>query len=179
MRIFIAALLPDEVRIRAGDYLNSLKSKVEGVKWEKPEKLHVTLKFLGETDEAHSSKVTETLERLSESYSPFRTKILRFGGFPGLENPRVLYLGLERNDELSAFQSELESALEPLGFPQENRRFIPHVTIGRVKKSFRTKGPVPIPEKIEFDISRIGVIKSELRPEGSVYTPLKIFELED
>lgn len=177
MRIFIAALLPEDVICWMGDYLRGIKPHVDGVKWEKPEKLHLTLKFLGETQEQTASKISELLGQISENYSPFRTKVTRLGGFPGMENPRILYLGLEHKEGLSTFQKEVESALEPLGFPKERKRFIPHVTIGRVKKRFITKGPVPLPEKIAFDISKVAVIKSELKPGGSEYTEISVVSL--
>ncbi|MCH8013301.1 MAG: RNA 2',3'-cyclic phosphodiesterase, partial [Candidatus Dadabacteria bacterium] len=78
---------------------------------------------------------------------------------------------------LSKLQNELEQELSGLGFKEENRRFIPHITVGRVKKRIHIKESLPITQSI-FDITQIGLIKSELRPEGSVYTSLKLFKLE-
>lgn len=147
------------------------------VKWEKQEKLHITLKFLGETEEKLANEISDIVGGLAQKYSPFSTSVTNIGGFPGLDNPRVLYIGLSPNEQLSLFQNELETALEPLGFAREKRRFIPHVTIGRVRKRFSIKAPVPMPEKIGFEISSIGVIKSELKPGGSVYSPLSVFTL--
>ena len=179
MRLFIAALLPDDVRQSLGEFTNSIKPNIEGVKWEKREKLHVTLKFLGETEEKLANEISEIVGGLAQKYSPFSLSVTNIGGFPGLDNPRVLYIGLSPNEELSAFQREIESSLEPLGFAKESRRFVPHVTIGRVRKRFAIKAPVPLPEKVKFEISSIGVIKSDLKPGGSLYTPLKLFELTD
>ena len=177
MRLFVAALLPGEVRQSLGEFTNSLKPNIDGVKWEKEEKLHITLKFLGETDEQNAAKVSDIVGGLAQKYSPFRTSVKNIGGFPGLDNPRVLYIGLSPNEELSAFQREIEAGLETLGFAREKRRFIPHVTIGRVRKRFGIKAPVPMPQKVGFEISSIGIIKSELKPEGSVYSPLSVFTL--
>jgi len=91
--------------------------------------------------------------------------------------PRILYIGLSENPELSSLQGRIDEALEPLGFPRETRRFIPHVTIGRINNRLRIKEPLPIPEKCKFTIDEIGVIKSETRRDGSVYTPINIFRL--
>jgi 2'-5' RNA ligase len=91
--------------------------------------------------------------------------------------PRILYIGLSENPELSSLQGRIDEALEPLGFPMETRRFLPHVTIGRIKNRLRIKEPLLQPEACNFSISEIGVIKSETRRDGSVYTPLHIFRL--
>jgi len=176
VRIFIAALIPEEIRTRLTNYINSLKHNIDGVKWEKSEKLHVTLKFLGDVDESKVEEISNLLGKLAHGYSPFNMGILDFGGFPDLKHPRVLYVGLSRNSRLSKFQNELERGLYSLGFKKEDRRFIPHITVARVKKRIHLKETLPITQSI-FDITHIGLIKSELRPEGSVYTPLKLFKL--
>lgn len=177
MRLFIAALIPEGIRTQLTNYINFLKRNIDGVKWEKFEKLHVTLKFLGDIDESRVNEISNLLEKLVHNYSPFNTSILDFGGFPDLKHPGVLYVGLSRNSGLSKLQNELEQELSGLGFKEENRRFIPHITVGRVKKRIHIKETLPITQSI-FDITQIGLIKSELRPEGSVYTPLKLFKLE-
>jgi 2'-5' RNA ligase len=177
LRLFIAALLPDEIRARMDEYLEAVIPRCEGVKWEKNDKLHVTLKFLGNVEDSKVPGIASIIGSLSRNYSPFETAISGFGGFPDLRSPRILYIELSENQELSSFQSRIEEELEPLGFPKEKRRFIPHVTIGRVKSRLRIKEPLPQPEARSFSISEIGVIKSETRRDGSVYTPLNIFRL--
>ena len=177
MRIFIAALIPEDIRVLLTNYIKSLKHNIDGVKWEKLEKLHVTLKFLGDVDEARVDEISNLLGKLVHGYSPFNMNISDFGGFPNLKNPRVLYVGLSHNSELPQFHSELERDLYSLGFKKEDRRFIPHITLARVKKRINIKESLPLAKSI-FDITQIGLIKSELRPEGSVYTPVKLFKLE-
>ena len=177
MRIFIATLIPEDIRTLLTNYIKSLKHNIDGVKWEKAEKLHVTLKFLGDVDEASVEEISHLLGKLVHGYSPFNINISDFGGFPNLKNPKVLYVGLSHNSELSQFQNELENDLHSLGFENENRRFIPHISIARVKKGINIIETVPITPSI-FDITQIGLIKSELKPEGSVYTPVKLFKLE-
>jgi len=177
LRIFIAALIPEEIRTRLTNYINSLKHNIDGVKWEKSEKLHVTLKFLGDVDESGVDEISSLLGKLVHGYSPFNLSISDFGGFPNLKSPRVLYIGLSRNNELSKFQNELERDLHNLGFNKEDRRFIPHITLARVKKRIHIRETLPVMQSM-FDITQIGLMKSELRAEGSVYTPLKLFKLE-
>lgn len=175
--MFIAALIPQDIRAKLTNYINTLKHNIDGVKWEESEKLHVTLKFLGDVDESKVDEISNMLDKLVHSYSPFKLEFSDFGGFPDLKHPGVLYVGLSRNSELSKFQNELERDLHNLGFNKEDRRFIPHITLARVKKRIHIRETLPITQSI-FDITQIGLIKSELGAEGSVYTPVQIFKLE-
>lgn len=159
------------------EYIGALKSRCEGVKWEQKEKLHVTLKFLGSVDDSNVPEITSVISGIVRNYSPFETDIIGFGGFPDMRYPRILYIGLSENPELSSLQGRIDEALEPLGFPKETRGFLPHVTIGRIKSRLRIKETLPIPEKYKFMIDEIAVVKSETRRDGSVYTPLHIFHL--
>ncbi len=160
-----------------GGYIASLRKVTEGVKWEKEEKLHVTLKFLGETDDAIAEAAAFITGSLARNYAPFEMSTGNLGGFPSLQRPRILYAGLSENPALSALQSEIDEGLEPHGFERETRRFIPHVTIGRVNGRMKTTGPLPIPEKVRFTISEISLVRSVLGKSGSTYSPLRTFTL--
>jgi len=177
LRLFIAALLPEEVKAALGGYIASLRKVTEGVKWEKEEKLHVTLKFLGETDDAIAEAAAFITGSLARNYAPFEMSTGNLGGFPNLQRPRILYAGLSENPGLSALQNEIDEGLEPHGFERETRRFIPHVTIGRVNGRMKTTGPLPIPEKVRFTISEISLVRSVLGKSGSTYSPLRTFTL--
>lgn len=177
MRLFIAALLPDDVKAALGGYIASLRKVTEGVKWEREEKLHVTLKFLGETDEAVAEAVSFVAGAAAGNYAHFEMSTGNLGGFPSLERPRILYAGLSGSDGLSALQNDIDEGLEPHGFGRETRTFVPHVTIGRVNGRMRTTGPLPVPEKVRFTISEISVVRSVPGRTGSAYTPLDTFTL--
>lgn len=177
MRIFIAALLPPEVSTHIAEYIDSLRAHTNGVRWEKPEKLHITLKFLGNVRGNSISDLIYLLRDVAHNYAPFEMATTVIGGFPNLGKPRVLYLGLSGNDSLSRLCADLENGLEKLGFDKEMRRFIPHVTLGRVKKRFEVDGALPVPDKLSFKIDEIGVIESILNPKGSVYEPVFVHKL--
>lgn len=179
MRLFIAALIPEEIKRLISEYIKGLRPNIDGVKWEKSDKLHVTLKFLGEVDDSKLAQISSSLDSLYRKHPPFKMNITRLGGFPGLRNPRVLFMGLSENEELSELHTEIQEQLGALGFERDGRKFIPHVTIGRVKKKFAIKDTLPLPEKAAFEIRNIGLIKSELNKEGSVYTPVRLFDLGD
>ncbi len=177
MRLFIAALLPKEIQRQLSLYINTLKPAVDGVKWEKPEKLHVTLKFLGDVEQNRIKEISSLLFRATQNCASFQLSTTLFGAFPNLRNPKVLYVGLSQDKMMANFQSSIEVGLSELGFEADTRKFMPHVTLGRVKKRIVLEN-IPILEKKKFNITEIGLIKSELRPEGSIYAPVEIFKLE-
>ncbi len=177
MRVFLAALIPELIKLEMERYIKDIKPYWRGVKWEDYEKLHVTLKFLGEVEESKIEKIKGALGDLSRIYSPFQMAISRFGGFPNLQNPRVLFIGLAANHRLSELQSEIEERIEGLGFEKEHRIFVPHVTIGRVKRRAWSEGAFPIPAGTPFFISEIAIMRSMLYLEGSKYTPVSVFRL--
>ncbi|HEY7535155.1 MAG TPA: RNA 2',3'-cyclic phosphodiesterase [Thermodesulfobacteriota bacterium] len=177
MRVFIAALIPEEIKEEINQYLVEVKPHWEGVKWENYNKLHVTLKFLGEIEGSVLGEIKDILNELLPLYSPFEMKISCFGGFPNLNNPRVLFISLSKNHELIRLQRDLEERLEVIGLKRENRTFKPHITVGRIKGKARSKSIFPFPNNTTFFITQIAVMKSELGQEGSQYTPLFVFRL--
>ena len=177
MRIFIAALIPPEVRLAIKHYVESIKEKWEGVRWETWEKFHVTLKFLGEIDESKLGDIEESLRLRGEGVGTFEMAITGFGGFPNLRRPRVLFVDLSDNNELSKFQLALEERLQDIGFARENRKFTPHITVGRTKGYSSVRGPFPTPDRISFKISEIAIMRSVLHKKGSEHTCLYIFTL--
>ncbi len=177
MRTFIAALIPEEIKLEMKRYIMEMNPHWEGVKWENYEKLHLTLKFLGEVEESKIEEIKIALAESVRAYSPFRTAISAFGGFPNLSNPRVLFISLYENHELLRLQCDIEEKLDVLGFKKESRAFLPHVTIGRIKGRAKSKGSFPIPQNISFSITEIVLMKSVLSTEGSIYTPISVFLL--
>lgn len=177
MRVFIAAHIPEEIREKINKYIMEIKPQWEGVKWENHNKLHVTLKFLGEIERSIVGKVEDILNGMLPIYSPFEMTVSSFGGFPNLKDPRILFIGLSKNHELMRLQSEIEKRLETLGFQKAKRIFTPHITVGRIKGRARLKGSLPLLNQNPFLITQVAVMKSELSPQGSKYTPLSLFQL--
>lgn len=177
MRLFIAALIPEEIQKLLSIYTDSLKREIKGVKWETHRKLHLTFKFLGRVDEGQISEIENTLGRLTSKYSSFQLAFTEFGGFPHLGNPRVLYMGLTNDQMMAKFQSTLEHYISQLGFEEEKRKFTPHITLGRVKHRIKIHNAPQI-RKATFHINKIALVESELRPQGSVYHNLSVFHLD-
>jgi 2''-5'' RNA ligase len=128
-------------------------------------------------EESKLKEIEDAVQGTLNVGSPFGMRINRFGGFPNLGNPRVLFIGLSQNEGLSELQKGVEKKLGELGFEKENRPFQPHVTVGRIKKKPRLKDSLPVPESISFSISEVAVMRSMLRPEGSKYAPISVSRL--
>lgn len=177
MRLFIAALLPREIQAGIDEYIKTIRPRCEGVKWERREKLHITLKFLGNVEDSKANQISSALSSLVGNRSSLSMEIQRFGGFPVLSNPRVIFVGLSDNPPLTEIHESINNELEPLGFEKERRKFIPHVTIGRVKSKMRVKGTIPPPARVRFDINEIALMQSVIGREGSKYYPVHVFRL--
>jgi len=106
-----------------------------------------------------------------------KTVILSPGAFPDLKRPKVLYLGLESNDDLIGLKEKVDECLGEIGFPGEKRDFVPHLTIGRVKRRPELPDVLPQIEQIPFGLESVTLCKSELRKSGSLHIPLKYFKL--
>jgi 2'-5' RNA ligase len=138
MRAFISVdigALPEIVNI-----LDNLKDTNADLKLVEPENVHLTLKFLGEIDEKMVDEIAGVMEKSVKDVSPFSIKLRGVGVFPSMNYMRVLWVGLKDAEKLGIIAEGLENELSNLGFKKEKRRFSPHVTIGRVNSSGKTKG---------------------------------------
>lgn len=181
LRCFIAIEVPVEVQRAISEALSPLmKLSQDSVKWVKPGNIHLTLKFLGNTPEGRIDSIGEAITRATEGFGPIKGEIKGAGAFPNLRRPSVLWAGFEFPPALMELKKRLESKLAALGFEQDDRPFSPHLTVGRVKRGARLpKRRLAVAlEQLEstsfgaIDIREIVLMKSDLRPEGPVYTRL-------
>lgn len=180
MRVFIAALIDSETLLLLKRCQESLKPIWKGVRWERPEKFHITLKFLGYVDDSGIGRVARITEEAVRTLHPMRMRLKGAGCFPSVERPRIVCFCLEENGDgdLGKAQSRIERGLTTLGYAPESRPFTPHITVGRVKrKAASLRGTLPSMDDVEFLIKDITVIRSDTLPEGSQYTTLNTFEL--
>lgn len=181
-RIFVAIDISDEARRAVEKYISELKREFPNVKvgWEKAEKLHLTLKFLGDSDERQIGKIFGIVESISRSNSVLKFQIANPNAFPASRNARVLWLGVEGDvEKLQKINSVLENECEKLGF-KKNKKFKPHLTIGRIRELKNSDDLIEkhLANKFEparFEVSSIVIYESELQPTGSVYRKLKEF----
>ncbi len=182
IRCFVAAKVPAPVLAAIEQYIQALKKIEPEVHWVKVNSLHVTLKFLGEIIPDLVKQVEEILVPLAHLYKPFSIKVKGTGCFPNKSKPRVFWLGLEQDsgNSLNEIHSWIDDNLKPLGFSLEERDFSPHLTLGRVKKPqnftnlFTYMEKTPFTEQV-FEVDKIVLIRSELKPSGAEYTEIKSY----
>ncbi len=180
MRCFIALGLPHEIENRLRSLMEQLKPLSQAVKWVTPENLHLTLKFLGEADEDKVPEIIGALRDATAGHKPFTLTAHGTGVFPNTSWPKVVWVGLGSEGVLPDLQSDIESAMEPLGFAPEKRAFSPHLTIGRIKAGrdkplqlehlMRELGARQKEDFGSFEVSGVALVKSDLQPSGAVYT---------
>lgn len=184
MRTFVAIDLDSDIKKRISAFVAELRPRSRGIKWVEPGGMHLTLKFLGEIPEDAVSDVKEALEKIAANHKPFRLKLKGTGYFPPVrKSPRVLWVGVEAETVIFQLQSEVERQTERLGFPCEERKYHPHLTLGRVKNSSGVEEVLPFLEQArekefgEMTVKRITLFRSVLKPSGAEYTVLVEKEL--
>ena len=183
IRAFIAVELPPAAREAVEGVVRDLRSRTgDGVRWVRPEGVHLTLKFLGDIDAGSVPTISEALDRCAASAAPFDLFLEGVGVFPNARRPRVIWIGLGGALEpLLALQQSVERELEELGFASERRPFTPHLTLGRVRDGVRASQVRGVSEAIaattverraELPVREVSLMQSDLRPSGAVYTRL-------
>ncbi len=190
-RTFIAVEFSADTRAALGGLAQRLAQATpeRTVSWVKPELMHLTLKFLGDTPEAAVPKIAAALDTVANGQTAFAVQTCELGCFPNLKRPRVVWMGFDAQGvlRLGALNRAVEIAVAPLGFPTEARPFSAHLTLGRVRKEASPSQAAKVGESVRAlkgmptltDIlDSILLIKSELRPAGPVYTVLHKANLE-
>lgn len=174
IRAFIAVHLPDAVKDALGEVAQALAGRVPhgAVRWVRPQQMHLTLCFLGDTAVDKLPAIMEAMDLAAGKHAPFAMRLEDVGCFPNARRPRVIWVGLAGDiAQLAALKSDLDERLTPFGWPSENKPFRAHLTLGRVKDERGVQGvewTAGVPQ-LEVPISAIHLIESQLRPDGSVY----------
>lgn len=177
VRCFVAIDIPETVKAEIAGLQGDLRQFRARVSWARSEGLHLTLKFLGDVESGLIPDVVSALDAAVSSSKAFTVSAEGVGCFPNSRRPRVMWVGLDGGDALRAVQEAVETALEPLGFERETRKFNPHLTLGRVKSAQGIDDVVRRMEQLgfikrEFPATEIRLMQSDLQPTGAVYTVL-------
>ncbi|HET6272636.1 MAG TPA: RNA 2',3'-cyclic phosphodiesterase [Bacteroidota bacterium] len=183
LRLFIAIETPPDLRPQIAAIRDRLKASDADVKWEPNEKLHATIKFLGNTDDHLLPEIVSYIRGGCQKFAPFQIRYKGVGCFPNSRTPRVIWVGMdEPGGNLNLLHLEIDSGLVALGFEREEKRFHPHVTLGRVKSNKKIHSLLRMMESITFEsqpvtVHEIALMQSELNASGSVYTILNSIPL--
>jgi len=182
IRSFIALELPEDVKRELKAFQDRIRRGLEEpVKWVDPWGIHLTLKFLGNIPAAKIPSIISALKEASRGLLPLKFSLGELGAFPDLRKPQVIWVGVEGEiQKLSLLQRNIESRLLSLGFPREEREFVPHLTLGRVRRGAGREvgGALQralsdlLPPSISFVIEAVSLMKSTLTPQGAIYSRL-------
>ncbi|ASJ06358.1 RNA 2',3'-cyclic phosphodiesterase [Thermococcus pacificus] len=184
MRAFIAVEVSDEVRDNLLKAQERIGSKAAKIKFVERENFHVTLKFLGEIDEATAEEVKKSLEEIAKKHKKHRVRVRGIGVFPNPNYVRVIWAGIENDEGIKAIAADVEREMRRLGFKKE-KDFVAHITIGRVKfvkdklELAMALKDLANEEFGEFEVNAIELKKSTLTPKGPIYETVARFELAE
>jgi len=175
-RLFVAIDLPDDIK----QTLAALGHGLPGVRWLKPEHLHLTLRFIGEADAELFTAIREGLT--GQDFAHFSCRLQGVGSFPPRGKPKVIWTGVDAEAALSRLQHEIEAGLRRLGVTPEERKFVPHITLARPKDTthhalgqylsahhaFQTN---------PFTVQAFHLYSSLLTPQGAIHTRERSYPL--
>lgn len=185
MRTFVAIDLEPEIKKNLSRFIQKLERFQPNIRWTKHPAMHVTLKFIGEIPERKTDDIQAVLNDISLRHKEFPLKLAGTGTFPrGSRFPRILWVGIEDSQALSSIQKDIETILAGLSIPLEQRKFHPHLTLGRVK-SHQNIAPV-LKELSDHTttcfgtmiVERITFFRSTLKPMGAEYGVLSEIQLK-
>lgn len=176
MRAFVAVPLTGSIQERLQEVAGRLKQLEIHARFPPVSLIHLTLKFLGRTSPEQLEEIERRIATSAEGISPFQVDVMGLGAFPSSVRPRVVWIGVDRNRQLSLLKEKLESHLNPLGFDPDDRKFRPHLTLARLKSRrnlsrliqfLHDQGRNEVAGKLP--VHRIQLMESILRPEGAKY----------
>ena len=177
-RLFVAIDLPEDIKDRL---LGLREHDLPPARWSRREALHLTLRFIGEVNEAKAERYAAALD--SVRGEAFEMRISGVGQFPINQRPRVIWAGVENRPALRDLHAAVNRALSSAGLPDDGRRFQPHITLMRFRKSPRRGiSSAWIREHVDFFaepfvVSAFALYESDLQPGGAVYTKRAVYGL--
>jgi 2'-5' RNA ligase len=176
VRTFIAVNLPPEIRRAIFDGAAAVRELLAGARWVSAENIHLTLKFLGQVEEARLVAVSDALDEVARAHRSFLLTVEAMGVFPNSRSPRVVWAGIRAEPRLELLHHDVERACEAVGFPVEGRAFRPHMTLSRVKEPLPTEMRSSVRSAIQdsrlsgqVQVHTVDLMRSETGKEGSRY----------
>jgi 2'-5' RNA ligase len=182
-RAFAAIFPSPEARDRLSELTGRLKRAATGVKWVERENVHLTLRFFGTLTDGQLAKAASCMNEVARLESQFSVWLTTLGAFPSVARARVIWVGSEEgNEPLVRIAASLDQRFVEAGLGGADKPFSPHLTIGRVKVPRRNPELEQAIrsltfERVEFRINGLILTKSELRPQGPIYSPVSVAKL--
>lgn len=149
------------------------------VKLVEPKNIHITIKFLGDTEEHTIDTIEQKMQESVRGIKPFQITLKGTGVFPNQNYMKVLWVGIIDTGHIQTIVQTIDTLLVPLGFKKEARGFSPHLTVGRVKTAKNKDKLLKVIQRnheMEFAVQEVNSIvlkKSELTPQGPIYTTIR------
>ena len=180
-RVFIGIPIGDKIKSILPSLKTSIHSSRDIIRWIPPENIHLTLSFLGNISDQDIPNIIQSLKNCN-TFKYFKIKIESTGVFPSVNFPKILWTGISNGvDELTSLQTYIEKSVRKYKEINRKEKFIPHITIARIRRSRRKIDVLPflntVYSPIELDINSICLYESILLPVGAKYMVLTEFPL--
>ncbi|MGZ8282397.1 MAG: RNA 2',3'-cyclic phosphodiesterase [Allosphingosinicella sp.] len=175
-RLFVAIRPPDTIR----DLLLGVMGGISGARWQSDDQLHLTLRFIGEVDRHRAGDIHAALGAIH--HPRFEIALSGLGLFERRGLPETVWAGVLPHDPLRTLHKKVDQAMARVGVTPEQRAYLPHITLARLKRSSGT-----VRDLVEqwggfksppFQVNRFSLFESKLTPEGAVYTPIENYRLD-
>lgn len=176
MRVFVAVFPPPKVREALVEAARALPT--DAFRLTAPERVHLTLKFLGEVAPESLPSTSSALERIGQRGEPFDATISGFGAFPSAHRARILWAGIGQGAEgFRVLSRAVEDLLEPEGFAREDKPFVPHLTLGRARRPVPFDPDAASPPRLDFSVGALDLVESRQGASGVTYSVLERYPL--
>jgi RNA 2',3'-cyclic 3'-phosphodiesterase len=172
----------DQILLRKWQEIKSLLRN-DSIKWVDEQTLHLTLFFLGETPSDKIETIAKTIELEIKNIPSFKIVLQGFGVFGNPKNPKVIWAGIAKSEQLFQLKKIVSSTIIPFGFDEPDGKFSPHFTLGRIKQQ---KSTIDLINYINLNktevlqevvVDKVIFYQSILKPSGPVYIPIKEIKL--
>ncbi|MCL6472495.1 MAG: RNA 2',3'-cyclic phosphodiesterase [Firmicutes bacterium] len=184
MRLFVGIELPSHLKHVLYNISEPLRSQLSNTRWVSPENIHLTLKFLGSTEDEKLDEIVNAIENAIKNFRKFYFSLDSVGGFPSSRKARVLWVGISHgSSELIELSKAIEESLAPLGFEIEKKPFKPHITLARIRiptsiESAATQMPSGEISGRVVNVDGITIFQSRLKPTGAEYEAIRFIPLQ-
>jgi 2'-5' RNA ligase len=149
VRLFFALNFPPALREALHAAAAPLRAAAPGVRWTHPDRLHLTVKFLGAQPPELEAALRDAMDEIVTRHHAMELVLTGVGAFPNFRRPRVVWIGIEQDPALEQLARDVDTACALLGVPREERPFRPHLTLGRVRPGTRPAALQPLAPVME------------------------------